>query len=268
MEKGKISVIMGIYNSRSKEVLKKAIESILNQTYSNFEFIICNDGSTNECEKWAKEICKNDERVRFIQNEANRGLAYTLNHCLEEANGEFIARMDDDDFSHLDRFEKQVKFLENNPEIELTGSTMNLFDENGIWGKRTYNEYVKKEDFLYRVAVPHPTILARKEAFDKVMGYRDLPKTLRVEDYDCFMRMFARGVKMYNFQEPLFDYREDTVGAKKKKYKYRFNEMWVRYNGFKELGILNTKNIIYVIKPLIAGLIPQKIIKIRQAIKK
>lgn len=260
MEK-KISVIMGIYNSRSKKVLKESIDSILNQTYKNFEFIICDDGSSNECITWAKEICKNDNRVKFIKNEENKGLAFTLNHCLKVAEGDYIARMDDDDISHLDRFEKQIKFLEENKEYGLVGSVMNLFDEQGVWGKRKYKEYVKKEDFLYRVAVPHPTIMARKDAYNIVNGYRDLKKTYRVEDYDCFMRMFARGIKMYNFQEALLDYREDKICAKKKKYRYRLNEMYVRYNGFKELKILKFKNYIYVLKPLLAGVIPQKFIK-------
>lgn len=261
----KVSVIMGIYHTPSKEMLEKSINSILNQSYTNFELIICDDGSTNDCVSWAKEICKNDNRVIFLKNEKNSGLAYTLNHCLQEATGEYIARMDDDDMSHLDRFEKQVDFLDNHPEIGLVGSNMNLFDEaRGIWGKRNYPEYVKKENFLYRVAVPHPTIMARKSAYDKVNGYRDIKKTLRVEDYDCFMRMFSMGIKMYNFQDSLFDYREDIRGIKKKKYKYRFNEMWVRRQGFDSLKINKIKSLPYVIKPLIAGMIPQKLIKINQ----
>ena len=106
--------------------------------------------------------------------------------------------------------------------------------------------------------------MARKESYSIVDGYRDLKKTYRVEDYDCFMRMFARGIKMYNFQEALLDYREDKICAKKKKYIYRLNEMYVRYNGFKELGILNFGNFIYILKPLLAGLIPQKLIKRNQ----
>lgn len=258
----KLSVIMGMYNTPTKEILAKSLNSILNQTFKDFELIICNDGSKNDCIMWAKEICKNDVRVRFIENEKNMGLAYTLNHCLKEAKGEYIARMDDDDESHLDRFEKQVEFLDRHPDIGLVACNMNLFDDKrGIWGLRTYNEYVKAESFLYRVAVAHPTIMARRDAYDLVGGYRDIPKTLRVEDYDCFMRMFARGVKMYNFQEPLLNYREDSNCAKKKKYKYRFNEIYVRKNGFKELKILSLKNYLYVYKPLIAGLIPQKFIK-------
>lgn len=256
----KVSVLMGIYNTRNKELLETSLKSILNQTFNDFELIICNDGSSNECLKWAKEICGSDTRVKFLENEKNRGLAYTLNKCLNEAKGEYIARMDDDDKSHLDRFQKQVDFLDNNAEIDLVGSNMNLFNDNGIWGERKYKEFPQAKDFLYRVAIAHPTIMCRKKAIKDVGGYRDLKKTLRVEDYDLFMRMYANGSKIYNFQEPIFDYREDVFCAKKKKYKYRINEAKVRYEGFKALGLL-PKGYIYIIKPFVAGLIPQKVIK-------
>lgn len=258
----KVSVIMGIYNTPNKSMLEKSIKSILNQTYKDFELILCNDGSSNKCIDWAKEICANDNRVRFVTNEKNMGLAYTLNHCLDVANGQYIARMDDDDESHLDRFEKQVNYLDTHKDIGIVGSNMELFDDTkGIWGIRKYPEFVEKEDFLYRVPIPHPTIMARRESYDIVGGYRDLQRTVRVEDYDCFMRMYAKGVKMYNFQEPLFNYREDERCSKKKKYKYRFNELWVRYNGFKNLDLLKLKYCFYIIKPLFAGIIPQGLIK-------
>ena len=96
----KVSVLMGIYNTRNKTMLEQALNSILNQTYKDFELIICDDGSTNNCLEWAKEICKGDNRVVFLQNKENKGLAYTLNKCLENAKGEYIARMDDDDISY------------------------------------------------------------------------------------------------------------------------------------------------------------------------
>lgn len=258
----KVSVIMGIYNTKSKEMLEKSLTSILNQTYTDFELIICDDGSTNECFEWAKEICSNDNRVKFIKNGENKGLAYTLNHCLKEAEGEYIARMDDDDESHLDRFEKQVKFLDENPDIGLISSVANLFDnDKGIWGNLKCSEYVTKKDFLYTSPIIHPAVMARKEAYDAVGGYNDSPKVLRNEDYYCFMQMFAKGIKMYNFQEALLDYRQDKDSDQKKKYRYRFNEMYVRYHGFKELKMLNLKNYLYVIKPLIVGLIPNKILR-------
>lgn len=255
----KISVIMGIYNSK-KEYLKQSIDSILNQTYKDFEFIICNDGSTNDCMKWAKEICKDDKRVRFIENKKNMGLAYTLNHCLKEATGEFIARMDDDDISHSDRFEKQIIYLYDNKNIDLVSNNINLFDENGIYNSIKYPKHINKKDFLFNNPIVHPTIMARKQAFDAVNGYRNIPKTLRVEDYDIFMRMYQNGVKMDTIQEILFDYRDDRETEKRrKKYKYRINEFKIRLENFKKLGLYPI-GILFSIKPLIVGLLPTRFI--------
>lgn len=259
----KVSVLMGIYNTKSREMLEKSLKSILNQTFTDFELIICDDGSTNNCVLWAKEICNDDPRVIFIENGENKGLAYTLNNCLKHASGKYIARMDDDDESHLDRFEKQVDFLDNNKQYDLVGSNMYLFNDKGVWGERKYRKIPEAKDFLYRVAIAHPTIMTRTEALRAVDGYRDVKETLRVEDYDLFMRMFANGSKIYNFQEPIFNYREDANGAKKKKYKYRFNEAKVRMYGFRKLGLMPI-GYIYVVKPFIAGLIPQKFIKLFQ----
>ena len=145
----KISVIMGIYNTKSKEYLEKSIGSILSQTFEDFELIICDDGSTNDCVKWAKEICKNDKRVKFIKNDMNRGLAYTLNHCLECSSGDYIARMDDDDYSHQDRFEKQIKYLIANKDVDLISCNVNFFDENGIYNTKCYPHKISNNDFLF-----------------------------------------------------------------------------------------------------------------------
>lgn len=256
----KISVIMGMYNTKSKEYLKKSIKSILNQTFSDFELIICDDGSTNDCVVWVKEICKNDSRVKLISNPENKGLAYTLNHCLSVAQGEYIARMDDDDESAIDRFEKQLKYIEEK-KIDLVSCNINIFDDGGIYSKKEYPEIIGKEDFLFNSPIVHPAILARKDTFEKVNGYRDIKKTTRVEDYDLFMRMFANGIKMGVVQEYLFNYRDDVANTKRrKKYKYRINEAIIRFENFRNLGLF-PKGIIYVIKPLILGIMPVKIIE-------
>ena len=102
---------MGAYNVGNKKILEKSINSILNQTYKDFEFIICDDGSTDNTLDIISNICQNDKRVRIIKNNKNKGLTYSLNHCLKYAKGEYIARMDADDESTLDRFEKQLKFF-------------------------------------------------------------------------------------------------------------------------------------------------------------
>lgn len=251
----KISVIMGLYNTKCKEYLDKSLNSILNQTYKDFELIICDDGSTNDCIKWAKEIVKNDKRVVFIKNKENKGLAYTLNKCLKIAKGKYIARMDDDDISHIDRFEKQIEYLDNN-DVDLVSNNINIFDENGIYNSKKYPRHITKKDFLFNSPIVHPSIMAKKSAFLKVNGYRDIKKTVRVEDYDLFMRMFYVGIKMDIIQEFLLDYRDDRENAKRrKKYKYRINEFKIRIEGFKNLKLMPI-GIIYAIKPLILGLLP------------
>lgn len=256
----KVSIIMGIYNIPSKSILKLSIDSILNQTYKNIEFIIIDDGSNNETYKWACDITKSDDRVILIRNKKNLGLTKTLNIGLKYATGKYIARMDGDDYCDDTRIFRQIDFLKKHNEYFLVSCNMNLFNENGIWGERKNNPIITKNDFLFTSPIPHPTILTYKWCFDKVKGYKEKWYTDRNEDYDLFMRMFAEGIKMYTIQENLYSYREDQVCYSKRKYKYRICEFVVRAKGFKKLK-LYPKAIIYIIKPLIVGLIPQSILK-------
>ena len=119
MEKPLISVIMGVYNPPSYNVLKRAIDSVLNQTYENIEFIICDDGSNVETKQWLDEIVQTDQRIKCIDNSANIGLAATLNRCIQISKGKYIARQDADDYSDKTRFDKQIDFLEKNPQLLL-----------------------------------------------------------------------------------------------------------------------------------------------------
>ena len=132
----KISVIMGIYNCAS--TLPDAIDSILSQTYTDWELILCDDGSVDDTYAVAEEYqIKYPEKIRLIKNESNSGLPKTLNNCLAVAEGTYIARMDGDDISMPDRFEKQIRFLEENPDkIDLVEWV--LFDD------RTYETYDKE----------------------------------------------------------------------------------------------------------------------------
>ncbi len=256
-----ISVIMSIYNTKKKEYLERSLSSLLKQTYKDFELIICDDGSTNDCLKWAKEICKNDSRVKFIYNKENRGLAYSLNKCLKEAKGYYIARMDDDDESSLNRFEIQINYLKKHKNISLVSSNINLFDDNGIYAENKFPEIIKKKDFLFNSPIVHPAIMAKREAFNIVSGYNEEDYAIRVEDYDLFMRMFSANIKMAVIQEKLLNYRLDLDNMfRRKKYKYRINEAKIRYQGFKKLELFPI-GIVYIIKPLIVGLLPLKIIK-------
>lgn len=258
--KGKVSVIMGLYNTPISYAYE-AIDSILNQTYQNFELIICNDGCTDSTFIDVLKKYKDCSKIKFIENEKNSGLAFTLNHCLKYADGEYVARMDSDDISLNNRFAKQVEILDNNPDIDLVNCNVNVFDDSGIYGERKYREYIQKKDFLKNNPIVHPAVMVRKECFDRVSGYRDIPMTYRNEDYDLFMRMFASGVRMYTLQEKVFNFREDINSLKRRKYKFRINEAKVRYYGFKKLKLL-PKGFIYVVKPLIIGLLPISIIRL------
>lgn len=257
----KVSVIMGIYNTNNKVMVKKAIDSIINQSFSDFEFIICDDGSSDNTYEIVKEIISNDKRCILIKNNRNMGLAYSLNNCLKITKGEYIARMDADDISMLDRFEKQVKFLDNNPQYAIVGGNAELFNEKGTYSERVMKEYPTKEDLLFGTIFIHPSIMMRKDVLLKLNGYRAVKETSRCEDYDLWLRLYTYGYKGYNIQENIYKFREDINAFKRRKYKYRIDEARVRYKGFKNLKLF-PKGYIYVIKPLIVGLIPQKVLSI------
>lgn len=261
----KVSIIMGVYNmANKKEIMKLAIESIFNQTYNNFEFIICDDGSNDGTYEILKSLTEKDNRVILIRNDRNRRLAYSLNRCLKIAKGEYIARMDADDISMPNRLEKQVKFLDDNLEYAMVGCNLLFINNRGIWGKRILAEKPTKKSFLFTSPFCHPAMIMRKKVLDKVDNYKVEKITRRLEDYDLFMRMYATGYKGYNIQEFLYQFREDNDAFKRRAYKYRWDEVQVRYRGFKALGLM-PKGFLYVIKPLIVGLIPQVILsKIRR----
>mgnify|MGYP004642533531 CR=1 FL=1 len=256
----KISVIMGTYNCRNFELLDKSVESILNQTFEDFEFLICDDGSTNGTLNHLKEIEKKDKRIHILSYDNNRGLNYALNTCLENAKGKYIARQDDDDISNPLRLEKEIDFLEKHNEYALVGTLADVFDDKGSWGKYNNPEKPTKNDFYWNSPFIHPSILVCKSAYDAVKGYRIAKETRRCEDIDLFMRMYAIGYKGYNIQEYLYSYRMiNSSYIKYRPMKYRIDEAVVKFKGYKLMGNL-LGGLPYVIKPILVGLIPQKIL--------
>ena len=249
-----ISVLMGTYNE-SRRKTAQAIDSILSQSFTDFEFIIWDDGSDQNYYEWLKRYCKKDDRVLLFRNETNKGLATVLNQCLAHASGTYIARMDADDWSEHMRFEKQYHFLEKYPEYAMAGCTVRMFGEKGVWGIRRLKQAPEKTDFLHTSPFVHPSIMMRRAVMEELGGYTQEKWTLRAEDYELFMRLYAAGYCGYNLPEILLCYREDLTSYKKRKYRYRLNECIVRYRGFLSLGILKN-NYRFVVKPLLVGLIP------------
>lgn len=262
-EKGKISVIMGIYNCA--DTLGESIESIINQTYSNWELIMCNDGSTDNTLDVANFYKNIDNRIRVIENEVNKGLAYSLNRCIDIAEGEYIARHDGDDICIQDRFERQINFIRNN-DFELVGSAVEYFDSQKVWGKDILKATPDKVDVFYKSMFSHPTILIKKDVINDVGNYTISNITTRTEDYDLFSKLYAKGYRGYNIQDVLLKVRRDNDAYKRRKFKYRIDESICKFNAWKRLK-LNIKYIPFVIVPIIKGLIPYEVFKIYHKLK-
>ena len=161
----KVSVLMGAYNC--SDTLETAIISIQKQTYDNWEIILCDDGSTDDTYKVAKRLADADSRIKLLRNEKNEGLNKTLNHCLKVSKGDYIARMDGDDESEPERFQKQIDFLERNAEYAFVSTPMILFDQAGDWGKTKVVESPTIEQVVTGTPFCHAPVMIRKKEFRK-----------------------------------------------------------------------------------------------------
>lgn len=253
------SIITGVYNIEACSSFPKAMESILQQTYTDFEWILCDDGSTDNTWELLQKYAKQDVRIKLLKNEENLGLAATLNRCLEQAEGCFIARQDADDYSRKDRLEKQISYLKQHPETDVLGCQSFLFDEQGIWGKEHFPIKVTDKDFLFKSPYKHGVVVFRRAVLEQAGGYRIAKETKRAEDYDLFMTIQTFGTGE-NLEDYLYYFCEDKQARKRRKYRYRLDEAKVRFKGFRKLGMLPGA-LPYVVKPLLVGLIPGQLLE-------
>ena len=201
-----VSVIMPVYNT--SKYLGDAIQSILQQSFRNFEFIIINDGSTDDSENVVLSF--NDPRIRYFKNEENKGLVHTLNKGLDLAEAEWIARMDGDDISSPDRFEKQWSFLNEHPTVEMLATTVTLINEDGkVTGQwKDDISAISTSEITERLplnnCIAHPTIFIKTSLLKK---FRYNPDQSMSEDYDLWLRMAADGVQIHKLNEPLVKHR-------------------------------------------------------------
>lgn len=235
MDYGKISIIMGIYNCEN--TLSDAIESIINQTYSNWELIMCDDASTDNTYNVAKSYQqKYPNKIILISNDCNSKLAYSLNHCLKYVNGDYIARMDGDDISNPERLEKEIQYLVDHPEYDLVGCSMQRFNESGL--ADVVNSVDNPDYYTLKNRAPfhHATIVAKRKVYDTLGGYKVSSETARCEDYELWFRFYYNGFKGNNLKEPLYLVREDSNAIRRRTAKSRFNAFLVTKSGFKLLG--------------------------------
>ncbi|WP_155834124.1 glycosyltransferase [Butyrivibrio sp. VCD2006] len=268
MEPVEISVIMGVYNERTRDDLDHAVNSILGQTFKNFEFIIYDDGSDWEVSEKIKALHRKDKRIVPIGSEENHGLAFSLNECLKRTRGRYIARMDVDDISLPKRLDKQYKFLEEHKEYDWCGTNAKVFDSAGIWGQTTRPEIPTAKDYLRYSPYIHPTVMYRREILMESGGYAAREETLRCEDYEIFMRLFRQGGKGYNIQEDLFLYHVERESYHVRSFKFRLYEARIRYQNFKEMGLLFPFGWVHCLRPFISLFVPVKVVEFVKNMRK
>ena len=237
------------------QTLPASLDSILNQTFSDFELIVIDDGSSDNTYQVAKEYSDKHENIILIKNEKNMGLNYTLNRCLEVADTEFVARMDGDDISLPERFEKEIMFLDEHPEYAVVSGPMIYFDENGDYRTGCGCGEIRKEHFIPGSPICHAPCMARTDVFKAVGGYSISDKLLRVEDYHLWFKIFSAGYKLYMLKEPIYKMRDDRSASARRTWKNRRNEAYVKHIGFKMIG-LPLYYQIYTLRPILIYLLP------------
>ena len=214
-----ISVIMSVYNG--EKYLRTAVDSILGQTFTNFEFIIIEDNSSDNTLQILEKYQIRDPRIKIIKKEKNTGIAgfiENLNIGLNQAKGKYIARMDADDISQLDRFEKQINFLEKNPKIFIVGSFVQFINENDE-DTKLMTCYINDRDIqklmFKKIQLFHPVIMFRNNS-----EVQYLEKMFYCEDFDLYLRLMTSGYKFANIAEPLLKYRilADSISRRDNKF--------------------------------------------------
>lgn len=201
----KVTIAIPIYNAES--YLSFAIQSVVNQTYKNWELLLMEDGSTDSSVEIARQYAEKDERIRVVEDGVNRGLIYRLNESIKMANGKYYARMDADDIMTVDRIEKELLYLQEHPEVDVVGSSIMTIDNKSNIIGSGYN-FGKVASFI------HPTVMGKTEWF-RANPYAEW--ALRAEDTELWLRTCSKSC-FHAIGEPLLFYREFGVPTFKKYY--------------------------------------------------
>lgn len=264
VEKPLVSVLMPNYNC--EKYLSEAIESILNQTYKNFEFIILDDCSTDNSWNIIQKYAKKDKRIRAFKNEKNLKIVKTRNKLFSLISNEskYTAIFDSDDISLPQRFEKQVLFLENNSDYGIVGSNLLIIDEksNGI-GKRSYKPKfnIKDKSILIKSPLAQPSVLIRKKALERIgLKYSSDSKFDRARDFDMWVKI-GDFSKIKNIQQPLLKYRISTTQGKTTHLKETIKStLQVQRKWYLKKRYISFRLLIYMFLEYVLLLLPNKFI--------
>ena len=253
MNEYKISVIMAVYNCAN--TLQEALDSLYCQSYKKFKIILCDDGSTDDTLLIAEHNAAKHKNVVLIKNETNKGLNYSLNHCLQYADTEFCARMDGDDISLPVRFEKELAFLESNSEYAVVSTPMIYFDDNGEFRRGVGCGEILKTNFLHGTPICHAPCMFRTDVVKSVGGYADGEEYRRVEDYHLWFKLFSKGYKLFELDECLYKMRDDRNAKNRRRWIGRRNTFTLMNKGFRMIGLPWWSHI-FSLRPIITYLLP------------
>lgn len=250
MDTPKISVVMTAYNE--EKTIGSAIESILNQTFKDFELIVVNDGSNDKTEDIVKRIA--DPRIVYIKNDKNKGMSTSRNRGILLARGDYIAIFDADDISYPNRLEKQLDFMVQNPTIVLSGTWGVLKTQDGkrVNFKQPCTSQEIENCIIYTCPIIDSSLIAKKDILKK---YLYNPKLGRGQDYDLFLRL-AKNHKLANIPEYLISY--DSSFSLKYQIRDHFWKTYVRCNAFFKYGY-PLKKIYWIFASLIIVLLPVRL---------
>jgi len=253
-----IYVIMSVYNGEL--YVKEAIESILNQTFSIFEFLIIEDASKDKCLKIIQSYEKKDKRITLFMNEENKGLTKNFNFLLKQSKWEFVARMDCDDISEPEGLQIQLQSIKKK-KIDILGTQAININEKGdyISDRNVPTTHQEIDKMLPKLnPLIHPTILFKRSSLLKRKGYDEKYRTS--QDYALWFKAVANGLKIENLDLKLLRNRINENYLKRKTLKYHLNDYKIKKEGFKLLQ-LPFYMYFFLIIPLILSITPQFLYK-------
>ncbi|MBF0279962.1 MAG: glycosyltransferase [SAR324 cluster bacterium] len=239
MENPEISVLMPIYND--EKTLNDCIESILAQTFRNFELVVLDDGSTDSSKTILENFALKEKRIKLFRN-PHQGIVESLNAGLKHCRGRYIARMDGDDLMHRQRLEKQLFFLNQHPETALVGSLVQGIPEMTNyqkWSNSLISDKAIKDEIFVESPIMHPTFFARRALFEVLKGYRQNPWA---EDYDFLLRAYQHQAGFGKVPEFLVQKKDSPTRLSRIDWKYKRPAMFhAKLHYFLKCGFLENK---------------------------
>ncbi len=254
----KISVIIPVYNSQ--EFIWDAIESILSQSFQDFECIIIDDASTDGSYKICEEYASQDNRIRLYKNKTNKWISYTRNKLIGLAQTDYIASQDSDDISLSSRLQLSYDFLESHTDYAVVSWNNLIIDDQGfLIGKRMYNDSIQST-ILKKNPISQPASMFRKDVFFEAWGY-DLDLNLG-EDYDLWLKIYAKWYKIKNLNQNLISYRIHGLQSKVQQLKETISStIYIQTRAIKEYGLpVKISDKIYILFEKILLLLPVRFI--------